>query len=168
MVRVETDAEGGAKSRQSCSAILTTAHVALARRLIVEKETLPGAVSLFSARQVGERHTPLHHWTDDELAELQSEALAEKARAERAWLEEQHANSLGCSARTKETFITAVDAVRTFGLPCSGSLVLAPATALLERSVPRGAMPSIDTTGDLVITSDGSGRLAVCAGYLLL
>ena len=142
--------------------------MALARRLLVEKETLPGAVSLFSARQVGDRHTPLHHWTDDELAELQSEALAEKARAERAWLEEQHASSLGCSARTKETFITAVDAVRTFGLPCSGSLVLAPATALLERSVPRGAMPAIDTTGDLVITSDGSGRLAVCAGYLLL
>ena len=48
--------------------------------------------------------------------------------------------------------------VRTHSLPCSGSLVLAPATTLLQRSVPRGATAALESTDesiDLVIKGDG-------------
>ena len=148
----------------SVSSILTPTHVTLAQQLLQNKETLPGAEELFSRCD----HAPLHRWSEAELAELQCAALAEQALAERAWLQRQHSSALGCSARPLETFLAAVDAVRTHALPCGGSLVVSPAACLLPRSVPRGATAALDDagSGDLVIKSDGSGGLNVSAGWL--
>jgi hypothetical protein len=151
------------RSGEDCSSILTPTHVALALRLLGEKEVLPGAQQLLAHHL----HAPLHRWNESELAELQSEQLSEAARAERAWLAKQHASALGCAARPLETFLAAVDAVRIHSLPCSGSLAFAPAASLLPRTVPRGATASLDTgSGDLVIKSDGGDDLSVSAGWL--
>ena len=158
--RLNTDKDDSGKLPRG--SILTPTHINLAVRLLSEKETLPGADVLFQRR-----HTPLHRWSETELLELQCETLKEDSLAERTWIREQHASAaLGCTARPLETFLAAVDAVRVHGLPSSGSLVVAPATCLLERSVPRGATVAVDGTGDLVIKSDGGGGLTVSAGWL--
>ena len=148
------------------TSILTKAHVALALRLMAEKDSLPGAGELFTHRP----HEPLHCWSDQQLESLQSPSLVLLAREERECLKQLHASAQGAEISSHpplDVFLAAVDAVRMHSLPCSGSLVLAPATVLLARSVPRGATAMLHgTTRDLVIKGDGSGGLAVSAGWL--